>query len=194
MEVSEKRINNLKIDPRIFTLKFGCRCNGECCYFGVYTDLKEYESIMAIKDKILNVMDDSQTKNVKDWFEVPQKDDDFESGFAVGTELYNGKCVFLDKAGLCTLQKLAVSEGKHKWDYKPTYCILFPFTVYEETFTIDDEHIDRLNHCNKYPTDDSTIYESCVEELKHFFGEVGFRQLEEFRMECTSTNKTLEKA
>jgi hypothetical protein len=149
---------------------------------------------MAIKDKIIDAMDESQTKNEKEWFEAPQKDDDFESGFAVGTELHNGKCVFLDKAGLCTLQKLAMSEGKHKWGYKPAYCILFPFTVYEETFTIDDEHIERLDHCNKYPQDDSTIYESCAEELKHFFGEEGFRQLEEFRMECISDNKTLEKA
>jgi Fe-S-cluster containining protein len=190
----EKRINNLKIDPRIFTLKFGCRCNGECCNYGVYTDLKEFESIMAIKEKIIDAMDESQTKNEKEWFEAPQKDDDFESGFAVGTELHNGKCVFLDKAGLCTLQKLAMSEGKHKWGYKPAYCILFPFTVYEETFTIDDEHIERLDHCNKYPQDDSTIYESCAEELKHFFGEEGFRQLEEFRMEYISDNKTLEKA
>ena len=194
MSESEKRINNLKIDPRIFTLKFGCKCNGECCNYGVYTDLKEFESIMAIKDKIKEAMDDSQTKNEKEWFEAPQKDDDFESGFAVGRELHNGKCVFLDKVGLCTLQKLAVSEGKHKWGYKPTYCILFPFTVYEETFTIDDEHIERLDHCNKFPQDESTIYESCTEELKHFFGEEGFRQLEEFRMEYISANKTLEKA
>lgn len=194
MDIFEKRINNLKIDPRIFTLKFGCRCNGECCYFGVYTDLKEHETIMAIKDKIIDAMDDTQTKNTKDWFEIPQKDEDFASGFAVGTELYKGKCVFLDKAGLCTLQKLAVAERKHKWAYKPTYCILFPFTVYEETFTIDDEHIERLSHCNKYPHDDATIYESCVEELRHFFGEEGFKQLEEFRMEYISANKTLEKA
>lgn len=194
MDFSERRINNLKIDPRIFTLKFGCKCNGECCHYGVYTDLKEHELIMSLKDKIIDAMDETQPKDTKVWFEEPQKDDDFESGFAVGTELYNGKCVFLDKAGLCTLQKLALAEGKHHWDYKPVYCILFPFTVWEETFTIDDEHIDRLSHCNKKPQDDSPIYESCVEELKHFFGEEGFKQLEEFRMEYISANKTLEKA
>jgi hypothetical protein len=158
----------------------------------VYTDLKEHEGIMAIKDKIIDAMDDTQTREIKKWFEAPQKDDDFESGFAVGTELHKGKCVFLDKAGLCTLQKLAVAEGKHKWAYKPMYCILFPFTVYEETFTIDDDHIERLRHCNKYPNDDSTIYQSCTEELMHFFGEKGFKELEELRMEYISDNKTVE--
>jgi Fe-S-cluster containining protein len=193
MEISEKRIKNLKIDPRIFDLKFGCKCNGECCHYGVYTDLKEFEGIMAIKDKIIAKMDESQTIDIKKWFEAPQKDEDFESGFAVGTELHNGKCVFLDKAGLCSLQKLAVSEGRDKWDYKPVYCILFPFTVYEETFTIDDEHIERLRHCNKNQQDESTIYESCTEELKHFFGEDGFRELEEQRMEYFSKIKSLEK-
>jgi Fe-S-cluster containining protein len=186
MEITERRINKLKIDPRIFTLKFSCKCNGECCYYGVYTDLKEYESIMAMKDKIIGAMDESQTKNTEVWFEKPSKDEDFESGFAVGTELYNGKCVFLDKNGLCTLQKLADAEGKHKWDYKPIYCILFPFTVWEETFTIDDEHIERLAHCNKFPQHNGTIYESCREELVHFFGEEGFKELEEFRLEYMS--------
>jgi Fe-S-cluster containining protein len=188
----EKRINNLKIDPRIFNLKFGCRCNGECCHYGVYTDLKEFEGIMAIKDKIIDSMDETQTRDITKWFEIPQKDEDFPSGFAVGTELHNGKCVFLDKKGLCSLQKLALSEGKHQWDYKPVYCVLFPFTVYEETFTIDDEHIDRLGHCNKKPQDDSTIYDSCKDELKHFFGEEGFKELEEFRMEYLLANKSIE--
>jgi Fe-S-cluster containining protein len=192
MDIPEKRINKLKIDPRIFTSKFGCLCNGECCYYGVYTDLKEYEGIMAIKDKIIDAMDESQTKDTNVWFEKPQKDEDFESGFAVGTELYNDKCVFLDKNGLCTLQKLADAEGKHKWDYKPIYCILFPFTVWEETFTIDDEHIERLNHCNKFPQHDGTIYESCREELQHFFGEEGFKELEAYKTEYMKNVKSQE--
>jgi Fe-S-cluster containining protein len=192
MELSEKRINKIKIDPRIFTSKFGCQCNGECCHYGVYTDLKESEAIMAMKDKIIDAMDESQTKDTSVWFEKPQKDDDFESGFAVGTELYNNKCVFLDKNGLCTLQKLADAEGKHKWDYKPIYCVLFPFVVWEETFTIDDDHIDRLSHCNKFPQHDGTIYESCREELQHFFGEEGFKELEAYKVEYMKTLKSPE--
>jgi hypothetical protein len=117
------------------------------------------------------------------WFEAPEKDEDFESGVAVGTNLVNGKCSFLDKHGLCALQKLANLEGEHKWKYKPIYCILFPLTVYEGSLTIDDEHIDRLKTCNKNIQDETTIFEACKEELQYFFGEQGYMELEEYRSE-----------
>lgn len=178
-----KKINGLYIDPQIFTFNFSCDCSGECCNYGVFTDLKEYEDIMSIKDKILPLMDESQTKDINEWFEEPQEDNDFESGFAVGTEVINGKCVFLDKNGLCTLQKLAMSEGEHKWKYKPIYCVLFPFTVYEGALTIDDEHINRLKTCNANPKPGQTIFDYGQEELEYFLGADGFSELKEYRKE-----------
>jgi len=183
-EYSEpKNINGIKIDPKIFTFKYSCKCNGECCNYGVYTDLKEQQTIISLKDKIILMFDETQTCDLDKWFEPPEEDEDFESGVAVGTEVNNGKCTFLDKDGLCTLQKYAMNNGEFKWKYKPLYCILFPFTVYENTFTIDDEHIDRLTHCNKNQSEEITIFESCTEELKHFFGEEGYRELENYRIE-----------
>ena len=89
-------------------------------------DYKEYQTILSIKDKIIENMDETQSTDVSKWFEPPEKDEDFESGIAVGTEVINGKCTFLDKNGLCTLQKIAMQEGEYKWKYKPLYCILFP--------------------------------------------------------------------
>ena len=178
-----KEINGVKIDPLIFTMKFSCKCNGECCYYGVYTDLNENKMIMGIKDKIIPLMDESQTTDISKWFEAPEKDEDFESGVAVGTELHNGKCVFLDKEGLCTLQKLAILNDEPRWKYKPLYCILFPLTIFNGAVTVDDEHIDRLKTCNKFPTSETTIYDSCINELKHFFGDDGFTELEKYRKE-----------
>lgn len=179
-----KVIKGIKIDPLIFTFKFTCRCiGGECCNYGVYTDFKEYEKILSIKDEIISIMDDTQSKNVDEWFESPEKDDDFESGVAVGTNIINGKCTFLDSHGLCTLQKLSLKQGHHKWNNKPIFCVLFPLTVYQGALTIDDEHIDRLNTCNRYAHETSTIFDSCKEELKHFLGEDGFEELERYRDE-----------
>jgi Fe-S-cluster containining protein len=178
-----KIINGLKIDPKIFSFKFSCKCTGECCHYGVYTDLKEYEQIMKIKDDLIPAFDKSQPKDTKQWFEPAEKDSDFESGVAVGTEVVNKKCVFLDKDGLCSLQKYANSKGEHKWKYKPSYCILFPFTVFEGYLTIDDEHIDRLKTCNNEMFPETTIFEACKEELLHFFGEDGFAELEKYREE-----------
>jgi len=176
-----KIINGIKIDPLLFTFKFNCKCNGECCNYGVYTDLKEHDMIMSIKDKVIPLMDETQEKNIEKWFEQPEEDDDFDSGVAVGTEIINGKCTFLDKDGLCVLQRLAVAEGLDKWHYKPLYCILFPLTVYQGSLTIDDEHIDRLKYCNKTNDDGTTIIDHCREELIHFLGEEGFNELLNFR-------------
>jgi len=189
-----KEINGIKIDPQIFTFSFSCSCNGECCYYGVYTDLKEHDLILSIKDKIKANMDESQTTDVTKWFEPPEKDEDFESGVAVGTETYNNKCAFLDKNGLCTLQKIANNEGEHKWKYKPLYCILFPLTIFEGALTVDDDHINRLKICNKFPSVQTTLFEACQEELKYFFGEEGFAELDEYRKEYLNSEDSREVA
>lgn len=181
MSIQDKYINGIKIDPKIFTFKFGCKCNGECCHYGVYVDLKECEHILSIKDKIIPLMDETQSKNISEWFEPAEEDDDFESGIAVGTEIINNKCTFLDKNGLCVLQRLAILEGEHKWKYKPFYCILFPLTIYQNTLTIDDEHIDRLNYCNKFPVCDISIFEACKEEIHYLLGDEGFQELLEYK-------------
>lgn len=185
----EKEINGLKIDPIVFTQKFKCTCGGECCNYGVYTDLKEHDMIMGIKDKIIPLLDESQTTDITKWFEAPEPDEDFDSGVAVGTELHNGKCVFLDKNGLCTLQKLANNEGAHKWKYKPIYCILYPLTIYEGALTIDDDHMKRLNTCNREPNDGGlTIFDYCKEELLHLLGEEGYADLAKYKEEFFNNN------
>ncbi|MFA4924713.1 MAG: DUF3109 family protein [Ignavibacteriaceae bacterium] len=174
-------INGLKIDPQLFTFKFSCRCNGECCYYGVYTDKTESENILSLKDKLIPLMDETQSKNSSGWFEEPQEDNDFESGIAVGTEVINGKCAFLDKNGLCVIQSLAINEGKHPWDYKPLYCYLFPVTIYEGALTLDDDHINRLKQCNRTNENGTTIIDFCKDELTRFLGEEGYNKLIEFR-------------
>ncbi len=181
-----KKINGLYIDPKIFTYSFSCKCSGECCYYGVYTDLKEHDKILEIKDRILPFFDESQSKDLTKWFEPPEEDEDFESGVAVGTEVINNKCSFLDKEGLCVLQKLAIQEGKHAWEYKPMYCVLFPLTIYEGALTIDDEHIDRLKTCNVEASNKKSIFDSCREELQYFFGNEKFAELEKYKNEYLS--------
>ncbi len=192
--IQAKEINGIKIDPLIFTFKFSCQCNGECCYYGVYVDSKENQDILNIKDKIIPLMDDSQITDIGKWFEAPVEDKDFASGIAVGTELHNNKCVFLDKAGLCTLQKLALNEHEHKWKYKPLYCMLFPLTIFEGSLTIDDGHIDRLKVCNKNPVQAISIYEACQEELLQLFGPDGFAELEEYRKQYLNNENSREVA
>ena len=187
-EKFEKKIGQLYIDPLIFTQEFVkcCDvgiCGGECCYYGVYTDYKEYENILANKDRIIQSMDDSQTKDADKWFEEPEEDEDFDSGKAVGTEVYNRKCVFLDKQGYCTLQKIAIEDGDFKWKYKPLYCILFPLVIFNGAITVDTDHLKRLHYCSRRENQISTIYDCCKNELKYLLGEEGFAELEKYRTE-----------
>ncbi|MGD8306552.1 MAG: DUF3109 family protein [Ignavibacteria bacterium] len=182
-----KKIDGLYIDPKIFTFKFSCKCSGECCHYGVYTDLKEHDKIIELKDKILSFFDETQSKDHSKWFEPEEEDEDFESGVAVGTEVINGKCTFLDNDGLCALQKLAIKENVHKWKYKPLYCILFPLTIYEGALTIDDEHIERLKSCNVNPVAEQSIFDACKEELVYFLGEENYKELENYKEEYLST-------
>ncbi len=182
----EKTIKGYLIDPIIFTQKFVHHCDigicsGECCYYGVYTDLKEHELIMSMKERIIKAMDASQPKDPSLWFEAPEEDSDFPSGMAVGTEVHNGKCVFLDKQGFCTLQKIAVEEGEFKWKYKPIYCILFPLVIFEGALTVDDEHLARMHYCSVAKNQVSTVFECCTNELIYLLGEDGFAELDEYR-------------
>ena len=184
----DKKIKDMLIDPLIFTQKFVracdvCICSGECCYYGVYTDKTEYENIMSMKERIISYMDDSQTKKPELWFEEPEEDSDFPSGIAVGTEVYNGKCVFLDKQGFCTLQKMAMAEDEFKWKYKPLYCILFPLVIFEGVLTVDDEHLARMHYCSKLENQTSTVFDCCKAELRYLLGDDGFNELEEYRKE-----------
>jgi hypothetical protein len=167
-----KEINGIKIDPLIFTFKFSCKCGGECCHYGVYTDKKESELILSLKDKLFPLMDETQSKDTSTWFEEPEEDEDFDSGIAVGTEVINEKCNFLDKNGLCVL----------------------PLVIYEGALTIDDEHIDRLKTCNKNPVAETSIYEACREELIHLFGERAFSELDEYRKEFLDSQDSKEVA
>lgn len=187
---NEYFVKGLKIDPQIFTFKFSCNCKGECCYYGVYADFYEYEKILSVKDDLKLLMDDSQSKNEKDWFEKPEVDKDFESGIAVGTQIINIKCSFLDKNGLCVLQKLSLTTNENKWKYKPIYCVLFPLTIWQGMLTIDDEHLERLKSCNK-SFSQKTIFNSCKDELIHFFGDEGFNELLEIEKKILNS-KNLE--
>ncbi len=184
----EKIVKGLKIDPLIFKFPFVEKCNisvcsGECCWYGVYVDLREMENIIQHKEIIKQYMDETQTKDESKWFEPLEEDKDFESGYCAGTEVFNHKCVFLDKKGFCSLQKTAMERGEFKWKYKPLYCVLFPLTIYDGKLTVDDEHINRLHYCSKPKYQVSTVFEAMKEELIFILGEDGYADLKEYSKE-----------
>ncbi|HPN39785.1 MAG TPA: DUF3109 family protein [Melioribacteraceae bacterium] len=182
-------ISGYFIDPIIFEYKFVKSCNvskcyGECCYNGVYADTVEVEKIISVKDKLIEIMDDSQTKDYNLWFEDDRIiDNDFESGFSQGTNTYNNKCVFLDQIGYCSLQKLSIKENLDKWYFKPKYCILYPLTFVNKTISVDTENLECHYNCNNFSSERINIIKTCSEELAYFLGESGYEELLKYQNE-----------
>lgn len=186
-ETEYLEFKGMKIDPLIFTQGFvpGCNisiCGGQCCNWGVYMDRDFQPVIMEYEDRIKDVMDEFQPKDSSLWFEKElEEDSDFPSGYAIGTELFvNNKgttqCVFKDKKGYCSLQVMAVENGKHKWEIKPKYCIMYPITIIDKVLTVDNDHSERLDYCGVHHSENytQTIFDAMTEEIKFIMGEDGY--------------------
>ena len=83
-----------------------CKKQSVCCSYGAWVDLEEAKKIAPL--------------GLKGEFYHLEKDDDFPSGYKVGTSYENEPCSFLNAKGLCSI---------HVVDYalKPSYCKQFPY-------------------------------------------------------------------
>jgi len=84
-----------------------CKTQAKCCRLGAWVDLGEAKKILALGIK------------GGDFFHL-EKDDDYPSGYRVGTSIEDEPCTFITRDGLCAI---------HKIDYslKPTHCREFPY-------------------------------------------------------------------
>ena len=84
-----------------------CRAQEKCCRLGAWVDLGEAKKILALRIK------------GGDFFHL-EKDDDYPSGYRVGTSVEDEPCTFITRDGLCAI---------HKIDYilKPRHCKEFPY-------------------------------------------------------------------
>ena len=83
-----------------------CTQQDACCNFGAWVDLEEAKKIVAL--------------GLKGEFYHLEKDEEFPSGYRVGTSYEDEQCSFLTPEGLCSI---------HQVDYnlKPSHCKEFPY-------------------------------------------------------------------
>lgn len=83
-----------------------CKTQSDCCRTGAWIDLEEAKRIVD--------------RGIEGMFYHLEKDDDFPSGWRVGTSFEYDPCSFLEPDGLCAI---------HKIDYglKPRSCKEFPY-------------------------------------------------------------------
>ncbi|MEO8167649.1 MAG: DUF3109 family protein [bacterium] len=156
-----------------------CNCSSNCCKGGVWTDVGEYELVMSKKELIKSQMDETQSPDDTKWFGSQAVDDrDFPSGKAMGTEVVNDKCAFLDKLGRCSIQLAAVADGKHRWAWKPLYCILFPVEVSDNVVGFDTMLQGTEMCCSASQVFETPLFEACKDELTHLLGDAGYSEIE----------------
>lgn len=169
----------MKIDPHVFHAKFPeqCaldRCKSGCCRYGVWADEEEREVILRHADLFLPYVR-PEARNPSLWFGETAKDPDCPSGMAVETNVAGDSCVFFHPAHGCSLQKAAIDRGKHEWEFKPRFCIMFPLVVSEGVLTVDEE-MDEV-WCLKDENRTHPILDAVGKEVDHLFPEEVARKL-----------------
>lgn len=86
---------------------FECKTQSKCCRLGTWVDLGEAKKILALKIK------------GGDFFHL-EKDDDYPSGYMIGTSIDGHPCSFLTRDGSCAIHKL-------DYNLKPAHCKEFPY-------------------------------------------------------------------
>jgi hypothetical protein len=133
----------MKIDPHVFRARFPhrCaldRCRSRCCQGGVWADLEERAAILRNADLFLPYLR-PEAKDPSLWFGETSKDPDCPSGTAVETTTAGDYCVFFHPGHGCSLQKAAIALGRHEWEFKPRFCIMFPLVVTDGVLTVDED-------------------------------------------------------
>lgn len=83
-----------------------CKSQTDCCRFGAWVDLEDAKKIVSL--------------GLKGEFFQLEKDDDYPSGYCIGTSYEDEPCTFLDPDGFCSIHKI---DYKHK----PISCKDFPY-------------------------------------------------------------------
>src|SRR5659263_551121 len=97
------------------------------------------------------------------------------SGTAVETNVVGDACVFFHPAHGCSLQKAAIDRGRHEWEFKPRFCIMFPLVVSEGVLTVDED-MDEV-WCLKDENRTHPILDAVGKEVDHLFPEEIERKL-----------------
>jgi hypothetical protein len=182
-------LNRSVLESRYATECSTAACDGGCCRLGVLVDAAQRDEILAHVDLIQRAMDDGQERDPTRWFEAQELEDpDFPSGRAVGTQVSDGRCVFLDSARRCALQTATIAAARPGLDLKPFFCTAFPVTIAAGTLWIDELCLEMpLRCCRPVDAGPLDVVDVCEFELRHVLGTPGLEELRLLLAEHGST-------
>lgn len=171
------------------------KCRATCCHDGVVVgedEIKVMEGVLDTEGKRLRAFDwwaeecfaheDGHWKTATHPAPPGKLGENFPSHFK------RKRCVFLDEAHRCVLQRLAMDdEGRHPWFWKPISCWMHPLLLKAAArrgepplLTIvrggDDSGFADCTPCGHMEPSGRPAWEALREELE-FLGEIGGRDL-----------------
>jgi Protein of unknown function (DUF3109)/Putative zinc- or iron-chelating domain len=188
------KVNRSVLEARYAPECSTAACDGACCRLGVLVDAAQRDQILAYAELIQQAMDASQERDPAQWFEDQEREDaDFPSGRAVGTRVREDRCVFLDSAQRCALQKATIAAARPGFDLKPFFCTAFPVTITAGTLWIDELCLEMPTRCCR-PADvgPRDAMDLCEVELRHVLGNAGLGELRRLTAELSPGRRALE--
>src|SRR5262245_62091971 len=112
-----------RIDTRLFTATFfsACMectfCHDSCCQYGATVEEPMMETLLAMKDGLEPVVG----RPASEWFDGKfRTDPEYPGGRFTRTRVFDGRCVFLNRAGRgCLLHKYALERDVPVHAMKP---------------------------------------------------------------------------
>jgi hypothetical protein len=146
------------------------KCEGRCCYDGVYLQPGEEEFLTELVAKLPELRAKLPEQFVVDGYwdgeslgrKTATRPNEYRSA-DFPAHFTRTRCVFGDSLGFCELEKFARQNGQHPWSYKPTTCWMFPLqdedgAVAEPVRGVADD---------PYVTKDYPGYASCLPCGRH---------------------------
>ena len=146
------------------------RCEGRCCYDGVYLQQGEEEFLGELVSKLPALRAKLPATFIVDGYwdgeyfgrKTATRPHEYRSA-DFPAHFTRTRCVFSDDQGFCELEKFARSNGQHPWSYKPTTCWMFPLQEDEGVAAQPVSGVDDDPYCTaEYPG-----YASCVPCGRH---------------------------
>lgn len=141
-----RRLANGTVDARSFQRPVPrcdiSRCQGMCCYDGVYVSEESAAVITSLAERHADfftnlgldlprqVIVEGEWRRRRGGVKTAVRARDFSATVAgYPAHFEDTACVFLTRDGRCALQLLSEREGRHPWYYKPMKCWLHPITI-----------------------------------------------------------------
>jgi hypothetical protein len=162
------------------------RCRATCCHDGVVTGAEEAAVVRGVVADHAGQLADWGWRVAGDCFQQEQERLRTATRVAAAAELAEDfpahfartRCVFLDDAHRCVLQRLALAAGHHPWFWKPVSCWMHPLQIRPApvpcgspllTVLLPEEDRERFascTHCGRPDPDGQAAREVLAGELR----------------------------